>query len=105
MDLPGLGGRLPLRTLLYVLPLAFAMRGILQSTLGSLNAINRPMDCGVLNTVRLMALQVPLALAGAATMGFAGMLAGIVLGEGLSMLLAVVWFRRLLATRLPADGV
>jgi len=95
----------PLATLLYILPLAFAMRGILHSTLGSLNAINRPVDCGVLNAVRLMGLQVPLALAGAAAIGFPGLLGGIVLGEGISMVLAVVWLRRLLAVHLPAGGV
>ncbi|MCD6365834.1 MAG: MATE family efflux transporter [Planctomycetes bacterium] len=93
-----------LKTFLYILPLAFAFRGILHSTTGALNAINRPLDSGLISALRLLALQLPLAILGAHFFDFPGLLWGIVVAEALATLIAISRLIYLLPRQLAAIG-
>ena len=61
------------------------------SASGAMNAIYRPLDGGLLTTLRLPAFQLPLALLGVRPYGYLGLLGGLVLADLVSAILTVFW--------------
>ncbi len=96
--------RSQLRLLLRILPLAMAFRGIIHTASGAMNAINRPLHSAGLSMIRLVVLQLPLALLGAWLLAFGGLLGGIVIGEAIAAVLAILWLSALTARPAPAPA-
>jgi len=80
---------------LWIMPLAFCARGLSHNATAAMNAINHPYHAAALISIRLLLLTLPLAVVGAWTFGFVGLLVGVVLGETVSGFLGVKWIDHL----------
>ena len=80
---------------LRIIPLAIGFRGLIMCANQAMNAINRPLDSSAWTIVRLVVLQVPMALLGARVFGFPGVIAGIVISEVIASIAATRWVRHL----------
>jgi len=87
---------LQLSLYLVIMPPVMGLRGVVMASMGTLNAINRPLDATSNSIVRLFALQWPLAALGAKLAGFVGILFGILLAEFLSASIVAIWAMTLL---------
>ncbi len=78
---------------LWIMPAALAFRGMSHAANGAMNAVNRPLDSSLVTVVRLVALQLPLAVLGMKLGGFIGILLGLVISEALGALGGAAWCR------------
>jgi len=81
---------------LRIVPVTYALFGALLVACASFNAMNHPLRSALLVSLRLFGLAVPLALAGSAAAGPAGIFAGIAVANVLSGTAAVAAMRRFL---------
>ena len=80
---------------LWIMPLAFCVRGFSHNANAAMNAINHPYHAAINIIIRLMVLTLPLAGAGVWAFGFIGLLVGILLGEIISAFVAIRWIDHL----------
>ncbi|MDP8254932.1 MAG: MATE family efflux transporter [Candidatus Alcyoniella australis] len=76
---------------LIIMPISFAFRGMCMTSIGAMNAINRPIDSAANSVIRLFVLQLPMAWFGAKLYGFKGVLIGMVVAGVFSGLLSAFW--------------
>jgi len=81
---------------LNIVPIAMAFRGISHSICSGFNATGHSLHSTAATTLRLFALQLPLALLGSHLAGFVGILGGVVAGEVLAAGVIFLWLRCLL---------
>ena len=90
-----------LSTYLIIVPIAYALQNVLFVVSATLNALNKPLHAAALIMVRLLVLNVPLALIGSAVIG----LEGIFVAAPVANLVAGIggwwWLRRIMAAAEP----
>ncbi|MHB1451981.1 MAG: MATE family efflux transporter, partial [Coriobacteriia bacterium] len=72
---------------------SYVLLGILVTTLNAFNALHNAVKSMVLSAVRMFVLYVPLAYAGSALFGLNGVWWAAFIGNGLTGVIAVLWFR------------
>ncbi len=87
--------------MLCIAPLAYGFKGVFFASGGVLNALQRPLHASTLMALRLLALTLPLAVAGAALLGYPGLIAGMVAAELLAAALSVATARRQMRLLVP----
>lgn len=87
---------LQLSLYLVIMPPVMGLRGVAMASMGTLNAINRPLDATSNTLIRLFALQWPLAALGAKLGGFVGILFGILAAEFFAAAIVATWVMILL---------
>ena len=80
---------------LYIIPIAYAFRGICHNAYSAMNAINHPYHSTINILIRLFVFTIPLAALGAFIWGFRGLLFAIVLAETASSITTSRWVQRL----------
>ncbi len=99
---------------LRIVPIGYALQGVLQLSNDTLNVLNKPLHASALMVVQMFALYIPLALLGSSLMGVAGIFVAAATANVLAGLAAYLWLRRVLgiekraslgvSTALPAAG-
>ena len=80
---------------LYIIPIAYAFRGICHNAYSAMNAINHPYHSTINILLRLFIFTIPLAALGAFIWGFRGLLFAIVLAEAASSIMTSRWVKKL----------
>jgi putative MATE family efflux protein len=79
---------------LYIVPIGYGMRGICVIVSSVFNGINRPFDAALVSVVRLICLNIPLAVILSRSFGVKGLFAGLVAGNITAGILALLWAGR-----------
>jgi putative MATE family efflux protein len=84
-----------LLTFLYIIPIAYAFRGLCHNAYSAMNAINHPYHATINILLRLFVFTIPLAAVGAWMLGFKGLLFAIIISEAASSVISVRWVKKL----------
>ena len=84
-----------LLTFLYIIPIAYAFRGLCHNAYSAMNAIDHPYYATINILLRLFVFTLPLAVVGAWVLGFKGLLIAIIIAEAVSSFIAVRWVKKL----------
>ena len=81
---------------LRIVPIGYALQGVLQLSNDTLNVLNKPLHASALMVVQMFALYIPLALLGSSLVGVAGIFVAAATANVLAGLAAYLWLRRVL---------
>jgi putative MATE family efflux protein len=90
-----------LSTYLIIVPIAYALQNVLFVVSATLNALNKPLHAAGLIVVRLLVLNVPLAIAGSALIGLEGIFAAAPIANVVAGIGAWWWLRHILTAEVP----